>query len=417
MRLLFFSNVFPNPLNPAKGTFNRSLVMALAEHNDVRVVCPISWMDEAAARMRGVRFERSGELPPTIGQIENRELQIANRIVYPRFVYPPKVLRHRFDQFLWLSAGRTLRNEIRDFRPDAILSYWAHPDGTVAVRAARQAKIPVVVMTGGSDVLLLARSGFRREAILQTLRDADAVVSVSRHIARQLIDDGIDADKLRVIHRGVDRNVFCRGDQTAARSRLGLPLDRPVLVSVGRLVPVKGFDVLVNACADLVRRGEPVSCHIVGGGELHEALSGQIRQLGLENHITLHGSQNQQTLADWYRAADLTVLTSHSEGIPNVLLESIACGTPFVATSVGGVPEIADPDWHRLVPPNDPFQLADAIQNRLAHVPESSAPKFEPLSWANSAERIVDVLRSLSPSPPTSHPLREREKVVVHVHS
>jgi len=295
-----------------------------------------------------------------------------------------------------MSAGRTLRNEIRNFRLDAILSYWAHPDGTVAVRAARQAKIPVVVMTGGSDVLLLARSGFRREAILQTLRDADAVVTVSRHIADQLIDDGIETDKLTVIHPGVDRSVFCPGDRVAARSRLGLPLDRPVLAAVGRLVPVKGFDILVNACNELAQRGVPVSCHMIGGGELHDALAGQIRQHGLENHVILHGSQDQRTLADWYRAADLTVLTSHSEGIPNVLLESIACGTPFVATSVGGVPEIADPDWHRLVPPNDPVRLADAIHERLRYQPVTPAPNVQPLTWKESADRVTEVIERCS---------------------
>ncbi|MBI5761253.1 MAG: glycosyltransferase [Planctomycetales bacterium] len=400
MRLLFFSNVFPNPLNPGKGTFNRSLVTALTEQHEMRVVCPISWVDEATARLRGQQFNLASQYLPDAHSISNLNSQISNQIIFPRFIYPPKLLRHRFDQFLSWSAGRTLRNEIRDFRPAAVLSYWTHPDGTVAVRAAHQAGIPAVVMTGGSDVLLLTQSDRRRQVILQTLRDADAVIAISRDIARKLIDGGIEADKIDVIPRGVDRTIFRPGDRAAARTRFGLPTDRPVLIAVGRLVPVKGFDVLVNACGELVRRGVPVSCHILGGGELRDTLANQIRQLQLNDHVTLHGSQDQSRLADWYRAADLTVLTSHSEGIPNVLLESIASGTPFVATSVGGVPEIADADWHRLVPPNDPARLADAIQERLNTVPVTESPSFQPLSWSESAERVAEVLRSTSPSPP-----------------
>ena len=101
-------------------------------------------------------------------------------------------------------------------------------------------------------------------------------------------------------------------------------------------------------------------------------------------------------LPDWYRAADLTVLPSVSEGVPNVLLESIACGTPFVASRVGGIPEIASPGIDRLVAPGDPLELADAIEQHLSQATRRTDRCFRPESCAVAAEHLIAVIRSVS---------------------
>jgi glycosyltransferase involved in cell wall biosynthesis len=107
------------------------------------------------------------------------------------------------------------------------------------------------------------------------------------------------------------------------------------------------------------------------------------------------GAVPQRQLPDWYRAADLTVLSSHSEGIPNVLRESLACGTPFVATRVGGTSEVATHPSCRLVPPGNPSDLATAIIASL----DDPRPDPENLSatgtWKQSAQRLLEVLRPL----------------------
>ena len=384
MRILFLSNVFPNALAGGKGTFNLSLMQALAERHDVHVVSPVSWLDELAARLQGRRLLRRASETPA-GRLT---------VEYPRYYYPPKLFRERSGDFLWWSLHPTLSERLQHFRPDAVVSYWAHPDGEVAVRAARQAGVPAIVMVGGSDVLLLARRGRRRRAILNVLHAADAVVAVSHHLARQLHADGIPPEKVHVVHRGVNRQVFSPGDRRAARERLGLPLDRPVFVAVGRLVPVKGFDLLLDSCRRLAASGRNFECHILGGGPLEPALRSGIARVGLANHVCLHGAQSQTRLADWYRAADLTLLTSHSEGIPNVLLESLCCGTPFVATRVGGVPEIVDEVCDRLVAPGDAAAFAAAISERLAAVAVPAQRRFSPPSWEESAGRLADIIEA-----------------------
>lgn len=381
MRLLFFSNVHPNPLAPGKGTFNGALVRALGAQHDVHVLCPVSWVDRLRAR-RVALSAKPVLLDPTV------------TASYPTFWYPPKVLRSHYDRFLeWSIQGRLAR-DLKTFQPDAVLSYWAHPDGTVAVRIARQLGIPAVTMVGGSDVLLLGREGQRRNVILNTLTQSDAVIAVSEDIAQHIVADGVPQNKVHVVRRGVNRELFHPGDKAAARHKLGLPVDARILIGVGRLVPVKDWPTLIAACGLLPQDKTPTHCYLLGDGPLHGSLQQQIDQLGLQGKVILKGSQSQAALADWYRAADLIVLPSVSEGIPNVLLEAIASGLPFVATRVGGIPEIADPVQHRLVAVSQPHEMANAIRERLACGPSSQPPRVQPLSWRESANQVTKIIQN-----------------------
>jgi glycosyltransferase involved in cell wall biosynthesis len=109
-----------------------------------------------------------------------------------------------------------------------------------------------------------------------------------------------------------------------------------------------------------------VRVYLVGAGSEMERVRRLAGQQGLGEVVRFAGPVPHDQLVQWYRAADLTVLASHSEGVPNVLLESIACGTPFVATRVGSIPEIADPTIDRLVPPGDPAALSGAMAATLS---------------------------------------------------
>ena len=389
MRLLFFSNVFPHPLSPGKGTFNGSLVRALAKNHIVHVVCPISWIERA--RRWGVKFSKQPIL-----------VEPGVTASYPTFWYPPKILRTYYDLFLERSVGQRVERDLKAFRPDAVLSYWAHPDAAVAVRIARRLEIPAVTMVGGSDVLLLGRKGKRRDVILKTLHDSDAVISVSADIAGKLKQDGVPSDKVYVVRRGVEGSVFHPGDRPTARRKLGLSESANILVGVGRLVPVKDWPTLIEACALLKQRGIDFYCYLLGDGPQFDLLQRQIRQLKLDDHVKLQGGQPQSALADWYQAADVVVLPSLSEGIPNVLLEAMACGTPFVASNVGGIPEIADPLVHSLVPPGEPSGFANAIGERLKARSMLASRRFQPLSSDASARRVSDIIEKCRQANPAT---------------
>jgi glycosyltransferase involved in cell wall biosynthesis len=384
MKILFISNVFPNSLQPGRGTFNRAMLQALGELHQTYVVSPVSWVEEF------------GDLIKQRSRLDQNWLpyEDANgmRVDYPRFYYPPKMLHQHYGQFMYWSIRPTLNKAISRFQPDVILSYWVHPDGEVAVRAAREHGIPAVVMTGGSDVLLLTRNRHRRRAIQSVLQQSDAVITVSQDIQAAVQQLQVHPEKIQTVYRGVDRSRFQPGDRRDARERLGLDPDQRIIVSVGRLEPVKGHGVLLEACAKISKQGSPFTCYVLGNGSLHSSLSQKVREYGLDRSFQLAGSQPQSRLADWYRAADVIALPSLSEGVPNVLLEAISCGGRFVASRVGGIPEIADPDWDRLVSPENPDELAEALTELLGAPTPAEQRIFEPMTWQESAVQLSQIL-------------------------
>jgi teichuronic acid biosynthesis glycosyltransferase TuaC len=385
MRLLLICNDFPNPYEPTRAVFNLNLVRALAVRHEVTVIAPIIWGDEWRARRRGA--------DPICR--ERRSLVEGIEVHYPRYVYPPGMLRSTYGWWFWQSVRRTVRRAVGDNPPDAVVGYWIHPDGRAAVRAAKMYGVPSAVLVGGSDLLVLTRSRSRRREVIGVLRDTDAILTVNDHLKDKVHEYGIPADKVHVRPQGVNTTTFCPGDRTEARVRLGLPVSGPVLLWVGRMAPVKGLDVLLRACARLRDGGTVFNLYLVGDGPLRGELETAAARLGLAGAVSFLGARPQAELPDWYRAADVTVLPSRSEGLPNVLRESLACGTPFVASNVGGIPEIAEPPLDRLVPPDDPAALAGAIAGSLREPSALSRTKFQPLSWAESADTLTRILEPL----------------------
>jgi glycosyltransferase involved in cell wall biosynthesis len=273
------------------------------------------------------------------------------------------------------------------------MGYWAHPDGQAAVQVARRLGVPAVVMVGGTDVLVLGHGSARRRAIRRVLEDADAIVTVNQDLRRTVREWDLPASKIHVVRRGVDAARFRPGTREAARRRLGIDPGGRMLLWVGHMVPVKGLEVLIDACADTAGR---TRCHLylVGDGALSHALQRRCAKLGITKQVTFVGYVPHSDLADWYTAADLTVLPSHSEGVPNVLLESIASGTPFVATRVGGIAEIADPVLDRLVAPGDPAALADAIVDALSMPQPAERRALSTRTVADAATQMLEVLES-----------------------
>ena len=384
MNLLFVTNVFPNPIDPTKGLFNYYLARALAGEHDVSVVAPISWIDELCGG--GLR-----PWPKSAQRTENRD---GIRLDYPRYYYPPKILRSRYGEFYWHSIRRRVRRVIERRRPDVVLSFWAHPDGEAAVRIARDCNVPAVVVVGGSDVLLLANDPSRRPRVASVLRSADAVVAVSSDLCSKVRQLGVRPEKVHVWNRGIDADIFSPGDRQAARAHLRLETTGQVLLWVGRMVAVKGLDTLLDACAILRRQQFAFRLYLVGDGPLRSRLEKRSCALGLGDTVSFVGPRLHDELPDWYRAADLTVLPSRSEGLPNVLRESLACGTPFVASRVGGVPELACENRQRLVTPGDPVELASAIVNAL-EAGECQLPARRQSSWSDSANAFVRILEPL----------------------
>jgi teichuronic acid biosynthesis glycosyltransferase TuaC len=385
MRILFFSSIFPQPGDPTRGIYCWRLCQALAATCEVRVLSPWPWL--ARLRHRGPK-----ETPAELGGARFSDLHID----YPWYFYPPGILRNAYGWFMARSVWHSMQRLLAEFRPDCLLSYWAHPDGAVAVQAAQASGAASAVIVGGSDVLLLPQTRSRRRCVVSALRANDAVLVVGKDLQAKTIALGLPPEKVHLVHQGVDTDMFFPGDAGVAREKLGLAADGNVLLWVGNMVPVKGLDTLLEACTLMRNRGEQFHLCLVGDGPLRKELERDCQARELADVVQFVGKRLPDELPDWYRAADLTVLPSRSEGLPNVLRESLACGRPFVASDVGSIPELAAGSTRsRLVTAGDAPGLADAIRDALHSPPGGCLTSFRQESWSQSATGVLSILEPL----------------------
>ena len=387
MRILFLSSIFPHGTARVIGTFNLELCRALAAEHDVRVVAPRSFIEVWNTRRENRTADRW--VTETTGI----------KVSYPSYFYTPGFARSLYGESMWWSVRQPLQRIVNEFQPEAVVSYWAHPDGEVALRTAQPLGIPSVVIIGGSDVLLLPNDCQRKPKIQRVLRESSAVMTVSEGLRHAVIDLGTDPSRIHTIYQGVDDKLFFPGDAEVARQKLSLPTDRRLLLWVGRMVAVKGLDTLI-AAFDLARQKQSdLHLLLVGDGPLRTVVQADVERRGLSDQVTFAGAQLPAQLPDWYRAADLCVLSSWSEGLPNVLRETVACGRPFVSTDVGSVREIAESQagspFAELVPVGDAAAMAVAIERVLRREYLAVAQSVTCRSWRDTAHDLVSLLRRL----------------------
>jgi glycosyltransferase involved in cell wall biosynthesis len=359
MRVLAVTNLYPNPLQPQRASFNRRQLRFLHKRHPVRVIAPIAWTDE----LHGRRFGRT-PLPP-----QRQRVADGMTIDHPRIYYVPGMLRNMYGRCFYWSIRKAFRRACREFRPTIVYAPWIYPDGWAAVKLAQEVGLPVVLKAHGSDVLSLHKQEGRRAGTLEALRLAQGIVAVSKDLAARIIELGANRQSTRVIYDGIEPLLFCPGSKPEARRKLQILDQHAMLLFIGNLVPVKGLDTLLDAAALLDRGGNHFQLHVIGEGPLRGKLLETTKHYGLLEKVHWHGSLPYAHLPDWYRAADVFVLPSRSEGVPNVLLEAAACQSPWVATRVGGIPEIAHLGASRLVEPDQPEALADAIAAMITSPP------------------------------------------------
>jgi glycosyltransferase involved in cell wall biosynthesis len=198
----------------------------------------------------------------------------------------------------------------------------------------------------------------------QVLKEADKIIVVSNATKNYVLSLGADPAKIRVLHNAVDLNRFkpLTGVKEEMRKKLGISSDASVVLTVRRLVYKNGIDTLIESAEIAIKKNPRLVFVVVGKGPDFEEVKERIVQLGMQRNFRLTGFVSDVDLPFYYNAADLFVLPSKSgEGLPLVALEAMACGLPVIATNVGGTSEVMSENYGKLVPPNSPVSLAEAI--------------------------------------------------------
>jgi glycosyltransferase involved in cell wall biosynthesis len=291
---------------------------------------------------------------------------------------------------------------------DVIYAHFLFPTGAIATLAGRLAGRPVVVTAHGQDVANLSRRALRR-ATAPVLRRARTVVAVSGYLAERIADAGPAPDRVEIVNMGVDMERFAPAGRAAARSRLGIAPDGPLVLAVGGLTARKNPLTLLQAFARL-RAGSPgARLAFVGDGPLASTVDAGVRHLLLDDAVIRTGALPHEAVGDWVAACDVLAMVSRVEPLGVVALEALAGGRPVVVTEVGGAREVVpDPEAGRVVDPGDPTAIARALAELIADPPgpEACRAAAAPHALSVQAAKITAILRSAAegPAEPASDP-------------
>jgi glycosyltransferase involved in cell wall biosynthesis len=380
----------PTPADPIAGTFVASRLAALARIADVRALQPVPYFplarplpDWAAA---GPRVLDGLRIDPT-----------------PMF-YLPGVLKSLDAQWLERSARRMIERLQHERPIDLIDAHFGYPDGTGCVRAGRAFGVPVFVTIRGSETEYLRVPGIAAQ-LVRTLNAAAGVISVSHTLRRLAIEHGVDGDRIRVIHNGIDRAVFHPGSPLEARRALGLKAEAPLVVSVGHLVSRKRHHVLIRAVASLRARYPTLQLAIIGGRVFERSYPVELARLvheeGLGQQVRLLGGIPQPLVSTWLQAADAFALATEREGCCNAVLEALAAGRPVVTTPVGDNPQFVHEGVNgSLVAVDDVQGLAHALAAVLARSWDGQAISrtLDVGDWDEVARRVLQFFKERLPA-------------------
>ena len=356
LKILTYTSLFPNSVQPLLGSFVLERMRHLRQSVELSIVAPVPYFPRLDFNKRWYQFA-------SIPAAENIcDLPVS----HPRFVLLPKISMQAHGISMFLGSVSRVRELVGTTGCDLIDAHYVYPDGLAAVMLGAKFKKPVVVSARGSDINRFRCFKTIRPLIQYVLCKADAIIAVSPGLRDGMIDLGCPPEKITVIPNGVDSVKFSQNPRMAMREQLGLPLNRPIALSVGRLDENKGIDFLVEAMAHLRSGERRWLLVIVGEGVRRKKLQIQIRDLKLDDYVRLVGTQPHSELPKWYSAADYFCLASSREGWPNVVMEAMACGLPVIASDAWGASEILTSDSLGMIVKRDPAAFAHAL-NEATH--------------------------------------------------
>ncbi|MES2831376.1 MAG: glycosyltransferase family 4 protein [Pseudomonadota bacterium] len=377
MKLLTVSTLFPNAQRQHHGIFVQTRLRYLLQSGKVqsKVIAPVPWFPS-----KNTCFGEYG----AFARVPKQDSRFGIDIVHPRYLAIPKVGMTIAPSLLAASlkpAIARILDEGYDF--NAIDAHYFYPDGVAAIMAGKYFNKPVVITARGTDINLIPQHPLPRKMILWAASQAKGMITVCQALKDEMIKLGIDGSRITTLRNGVDLDVFHPGDRVALRK--ALQIEDFTLLSVGHLIERKGHDIAIQALVEL----PDVKLMIAGDGPERKKLEALVQTLQLQGRVTFLGGLAQPELVRHYQAVDALVLCSSREGWANVLLESMACATPVIASNVWGTPEVvAYPEAGVLMPSRTPRGMAEATRALRTAYPSHDATRCyaENFSWDDTTQ-------------------------------
>lgn len=377
MRILTLSTLFPDASRPTFGIFveRQTLGLAAREGVEVRVISPRAL--PPAPLDSHPRYKGRSEL----AEVEDWK---GLRVYRPRFTHFPGPAVRYAPAFMVHRLRRYLMRIREEFPFDILDAEYFWPDGPAAAFLGEALNVPVSIKARGSDIHLWGQRRFGRRHIVKAADAAHGLLAVSDALKRDMVALGLPEEKIRVHYTGVDLDRFVIADRAAAKAALNVT--GPLIVCVGYLIERKGQKLVIEAMKHL----PDATLLLVGDGPARQAIEAQIGAAELSDRVRLLGPQPHEALPALFAAADVSALPSSSEGLANVWVESIACGTPVVIADVGGARELVDSPAAGRIVARDAHAIAQAIRSVIESPfsREETRRAAERFTWERNSEAL-----------------------------
>ncbi len=404
LKVLVFTSMYPNALKPNLGVFIHNQVKSIIKQGcDAVVVSPIPWVPAWLWRKRwnGYRGIPKEEHRNDIAVFRPRYFRTPGG----KWVYP-------WEGFsMYIGCKSLVASLHRRFNFDLIHAHRIIPDGYAAILLGKRLNIPVVCSARGGEAYQVPfESRLCYLSFKRVLSASDRITTVSGALRDIVAENGF-RQKTEVIYNGCNVDRFHYADKAEARKGLELPLDRKIFLFIGHIITSKGVLELIKAFHELKNRGSSALLIMIGFGDDVVKVEDEIKSRNLSESVILPGYIPHERLPLWINASDIFVLPSYQEGLPNVVLEAMACRKPVIATRVGGIPEVvSDGVTGILVEPRNVFQLTEAMQtllrdedlcSRLGVAAEGLIN--ERFTWEASADSLIKIYQDLLENKSENH--------------
>ena len=396
MKILSFTTLFPNAAQPIHGVFveNRLRQLVATGAAEVRVVAPVPWFPFTGAWAGG--YGKYARAP-------KQEVRHGLDVQHPRYPVIPKFGISVAPTLLAWAMRPVIKRIIAEgYDFDVLDAHYFYPDGVAAAMLGKWFKKPVVITGRGTDLNYLPKFPLPRRQILWAASQAAGMITVCQALKDSLVELGVAQHRVTVLRNGVDLQLFHPfGDEMEcadARGKFGMG-QGPALVSVGQLIERKGHHLIIGALPQL----PGATLFIAGDGPDRAKLQSLAAELGVADRVRLPGVVPHAELPSLYAAADISILASSREGWANVLLESMACGTPVVASRIWGTPEVvAEPVAGVLMPERSAEGVAAGVKTLLAQMPERTATRryAERFSWDATTDGQLQLFQGITGEAP-----------------
>jgi glycosyltransferase involved in cell wall biosynthesis len=343
-RIIWITTQFPKGKGNQSGMFIYRTVKELSKYYSITVFClypkvfPVISIIKNLRNFGAILYQWKKNNPPISSKPDDNDKY---DVIYIKYTRPPRGKLAFLEAYF---AYMTVKKRMKHFlETENIILHanWLFPEGKTAELLSKKFNIPYIITLRGSDVNNLKINSYNYNSAASILKNSSKITSVSEALLRKCSSKNLPvSNKESITHNFYEMNKFVIKDREKARESIGVNKNSKMIFFAGSIIKIKNIDILIESVHRLWTEGMELQLYIAGAGYEEKYLKNLVSKKEMNDKVFFVGSLNPEELIEYYNAADLFCLVSKSEGLPNVVVESLLCGTPVVVSAVGELPFI-----------------------------------------------------------------------------